>query len=540
MAFIAAGAVTNLSNSGAIDVPVPAGTVDGHVVLLLIDVQFGSASTEPIVPAEFGPPIWSKAQTAFGSGFYLYAKVAASEGANYSVDQGWSNSNGAGKAQTFAYSDQTATVVTSSTQSPSGQFGVTTITVPALTATAAGQLYVSFCWEYNGRSHGLTADGGGTLRGSSSTGALTYGLADESAAGAGSISGRTFTDQAPTGDYFSGAVILAAGAGAPVITGPTGAAGAASITHSALELQNVAGTWTATGSDAWSLTGTDAGLLTITGGVVTLTSGNFDYETKASYSFNVVRGSASQAVTLNITNVVEVSAPTKSTPTATSAIVGFTTDIAAGTAHAVLTLTNNQPSIAQIKAGQDHTGSSATTVSPADLTITSAGVKNFASVAVVSGTTRYGWIVHEANGIDSAVLATGPMYPGTGRPAAGVTASGGWTASTGADLGAVMAEDAPGSTAEFMSTPTLTGSFQDKDIPLTQPYPPGTYNNLRFSARNVGGAATARVSLLNAAGAVLATSGDQALTSGAFVTFTVGSVTITDTATQWRFSAKAP
>ena len=338
----------------------------------------------------------------------------------------------------------------------------------------------------------------------------------------------------------SGILVAYKGDSAPIITGPTGAAGAASITHSALELQNVAGTWTATGSDAWSLTGTDAGLLTITGGVVTLTSGNFDYETKASYSFNVVRGSASQAVTLNITNVVEVSAPTKSTPTATSAIVGFTTDIAAGTAHAVLTLTNNQPSIAQIKAGQDHTGSSATTVSPADLTITSAGVKNFASVAVVSGTTRYGWIVHEANGIDSAVLATGPMYPGTGRPAAGVTASGGWTASTGADLGAVMAEDAPGSTAEFMSTPTLTGSFQDKDIPLTQPYPPGTYNNLRFSARNVGGAATARVSLLNAAGAVLATSGDQALTSGAFVTFTVGSVTITDTATQWRFSAKAP
>ena len=41
------------------------------------------------------------------------------------------------------------------------------------------------------------------------------------------------------------------------------------------------------------------------GGTVTKASGNFDFETKASYSFTVNYGSASQAVTLNLTDINE-------------------------------------------------------------------------------------------------------------------------------------------------------------------------------------------------------------------------------------------
>lgn len=96
---------------------------------------------------------------------------------------------------------------------------------------------------------------------------------------------------------------------APVITGPTGSAGASSITTSAAENQNVAGVWTATNSVSWSLSGADAALLSISGGTVTKASGNFDYDLstggKQSYSFNVDNGSASQAVTLNITDINE-------------------------------------------------------------------------------------------------------------------------------------------------------------------------------------------------------------------------------------------
>jgi hypothetical protein len=94
-----------------------------------------------------------------------------------------------------------------------------------------------------------------------------------------------------------------------VITGPTGAPGAASITTSAAENQNVAGVWTTTGSGAWSLSGTDASLLAISGGTVTKATGTFDADLatggKSSYAFTVNEGSSSQAVTLNITGINE-------------------------------------------------------------------------------------------------------------------------------------------------------------------------------------------------------------------------------------------
>lgn len=99
--------------------------------------------------------------------------------------------------------------------------------------------------------------------------------------------------------------VVQAAPAVPVITGPTGSAGASSITTTSAELQNVAGVWTATDSGTWSISGTDAALLAISGGTVTKLSGNFDFETKASYSFNVVNGSASQAVTLNISDINE-------------------------------------------------------------------------------------------------------------------------------------------------------------------------------------------------------------------------------------------
>jgi hypothetical protein len=128
---------------------------------------------------------------------------------------------------------------------------------------------------------------------------------------AGIINGREFTI---VGDVrVSSRASPVSRVTAPVITGPAGSAGAASITHAVNENQNNAGTWSATGGSAWSLTGTDASLLSISsGGVVTLASGSFDHEAKASYSFNVLRDAVAQAVTLNINNVNE--APTFSGP----------------------------------------------------------------------------------------------------------------------------------------------------------------------------------------------------------------------------------
>ena len=96
---------------------------------------------------------------------------------------------------------------------------------------------------------------------------------------------------------------LLGAAAAPVITGPTGAAGAASISISRPDNQATAGTWTATNSVSWSLSGTDAALLAISaGGIVTKASGNFNAGVKNSYVFTVVNGASSQAVTMTITD----------------------------------------------------------------------------------------------------------------------------------------------------------------------------------------------------------------------------------------------
>lgn len=235
-----------------------------------------------------------------------------------------------------------------------------------------------------------------------------------------------------------------------------------------------------------------------------------------------------------------ISSPTRSTPTATSAVVGFTTDTGSGEARAVLIAATNPPtapSAAQVKAGQNAAGTTVGVVAPAALTITSAGVKTFASAAVTSGLTYYGFIVHTASGVDSAVLATGPMYPGTGRPAADVGAAGGWTASSGTDLFAMLDEDTPSDT-DFITSPELTAPWQTKDFDLDKPYPAGTYANLRIRCRVPGATGLARVRLLDASGNSLAVSADHAVT-GDWTTFTTATVTIAATATRFRVEGRS-
>lgn len=358
-------------------------------------------------------------------------------------------------------------------------------------------------------------------------------------AGAGTTTsiGGIFRD---TGDTFdnpskwNGAVYVLAGSASPVITGPTGAAGAGSITHTVNENSNAAGTWTATDAGAWSLTGTDAADLSISGGVVTKASGNFDFETKASYSFNVVSGSASQAVTLSITNLPELSVPTKSTPSSTTAVVGATVDLAAGTLYAVLTLDNSPPSAVQVEAGQDSAGSSATTVAPAALTITSTGAKSFAAATVVSGTTRYGWIVHKNGGVYSTVLATGPMYPGTGRTVSDVLTAG-WTASTGSNLAAMLDEDVADD-ADYITSPTLSGSASVAEFALDKTYGAGTYSIKVRASVNVG-AGTLRVRMLNGSDVSQGVTSDQAINTTP-TTYTLP-ITITGDATRIQIEVLA-
>ena len=206
-----------------------------------------------------------------------------------------------------------------------------------------------------------------------------------------------------------------------------------------------------------------------------------------------------------------LSSSTKSTPTSTTAVVGCTTDTGNGTMRAVLTLDSAAPSVAQVKAGQNAAGSSATTVIPTALTISSAGAKVFPAASVVSGTTRYGWIVHtNSDGADSAVLSLGVLYPGTGRPVADVSVAG-WAPSTGSDVFAVLDEDAE-SDADFVTSPALSGTATTATMTLDKAYPAGTYS-VKVRASVDSGAGTLRVRMLSGADASVGVTADQAITT---------------------------
>jgi hypothetical protein len=214
MAFVSTGAFTNLNETGNVSVASPAGIVDGDTVFLMVYVLFSSNTTEPTVPGGFGTAIWKRVQNAASSGLYIFAKAASSEPGTYTVNQGFVNAAGDGKAVAFAYSgrNNSSLVVASSTQSPTNQEAVTTITIPALTATASGQDYMAFVWNYSGQNRTLSAAGDLTLRVSSSSGAVTLGVLDVTSSGSGSISGKTATSST-SGDYLSGAILLAAAGG---------------------------------------------------------------------------------------------------------------------------------------------------------------------------------------------------------------------------------------------------------------------------------------------------------------------------------------
>jgi hypothetical protein len=126
----------------------------------------------------------------------------------------------------------------------------------------------------------------------------------------------------------------------PVITGPTGAAGAASISINVAENVTACGTWTANEAVTWSITGTDAVRFSISsGGAVTFVAppnfeGPVDSGANNVYNFNVVAtdtatNASSQAVTLTVTDVNPETAPGAPggaagiTPTAATVQISF-------------------------------------------------------------------------------------------------------------------------------------------------------------------------------------------------------------------------
>jgi hypothetical protein len=94
----------------------------------------------------------------------------------------------------------------------------------------------------------------------------------------------------------------------------------------------------------------------------------------------------------------------------TTATVGATTDEANGTMYVVVTTSATQPSIAQIKASQDHTG--ATAPYAGSQTITTTGAKTFSATGLTASTTYYAHLLHtdaaanDSNRITSSSFTT--------------------------------------------------------------------------------------------------------------------------------------
>lgn len=224
---------------------------------------------------------------------------------------------------------------------------------------------------------------------------------------------------------------------------------------------------------------------------------------------------ADSPTSFTTSSAVSIDTPTRSTPTATTVAPGFTTNAGSGTARGIVIQSATQPatpSVAQVKAGQNAAGTAVGVTALTNLSITSAGAKTFSPATVTTGLTYWPFAVHtDGSGNDSAVLVGLPHYPGTGRPVADVSVSG-WTVTGAASGSAALSEDAPGSDAEYITSPALSGTPSAAIFTLDKTYPAGTYG-IKVRASSTAGTATLRLKLYDSAGTLLGTSADQVITT---------------------------
>lgn len=131
------------------------------------------------------------------------------------------------------------------------------------------------------------------------------------------------------------------------------------------------------------------------------------------------------AVALSAASATDTTAPVLTTPTGTAtgpntATIGATTDEANGTLYGVVTTSATQPSVAQIKAGQDHTGAAA--VWGGSAAVTAIGARTLSATGLAASTGYYGHLVHtdaatnNSNRVSSALFTTPALPALTSNP----------------------------------------------------------------------------------------------------------------------------
>jgi len=166
----------------------------------------------------------------------------------------------------------------------------------------------------------------------------------------------------------------------------------------------------------------------------------------------------------------------------------------------------------------------ATHTTAATVCATDHGASYRCNVTDSAGTTTTGTALLTVNAVTS-----------TSRPGADVTVTG-WTASTGVDLFA-MIDETVAADADFITSPTLTGTTAPATFALAYPLAAGDWV-LGVRARVLTGTATLRLYLINAAGTVVGTSAAQALTN-VFATYTLA-VTASAVANRARVEVITP
>ena len=114
-------------------------------------------------------------------------------------------------------------------------------------------------------------------------------------------------------------------------------------------------------------------------------------------------------------------APVLTSPTGTqtgssTATIGATTDEGNGTMYAVVTVSGTAPSVAQIQAGQDNSGSAA--AYSGSQSISSTGAKTFSATGLAASTSYYAHVQHkDAAGNDSTVVTSAQFTTASGASA---------------------------------------------------------------------------------------------------------------------------
>lgn len=149
----------------------------------------------------------------------------------------------------------------------------------------------------------------------------------------------------------------------------------------------------------------------------------------------------------------DVTAPTLSSPTAsetsdTTADLGVDTDEGNGTLYWVVTQSGTAPSTAQVKAGQDHTGSAADDSGSQVVSGTGTQAVSGGATGLVAETTYYAHFMHEDAATNQSTVATSSSFTTEATPA-DLTAGTASFVSSGPGGIAVEATDATGGTTPY-------------------------------------------------------------------------------------------